>query len=71
MSDTSSYDGNEVDEFYRELKFLADQIPNQDILVVQSDFNANFRDDAQEDWGRSLWNLEFNDRMLKLLDLAA
>ena len=34
---TSSYDDSEVDEFYRELQSLVDQIPKQDILVVQGD----------------------------------
>ena len=33
---TSSYDDNEVDEFYKELQSLVDQTPKQDILVVQA-----------------------------------
>ena len=43
---TSSYDDSEVDEFYRELQSLADQTPNQDILGVESDRNANTEEDA-------------------------
>ena len=34
---TSSYDESKVDEFYRELQSLVDQIPKQDILVVKDD----------------------------------
>ena len=67
---TSSYDDNEVDEFYTELKFLVDQTPKQDILVVQGDWNAKVGEGAQEDWGEvcgPFCNTETNDRGLKLL----
>ena len=37
---TSSYDDSETDEYYRELHSLVDQIPKQDILVVQGHWNA-------------------------------
>ena len=69
---TSSYNDSEVDEFYRELQSLADQIPKQDILV-ECDWNAKVGEDAQEDWGEVCGpscNPETNDRELKLLDFA-
>ena len=50
-SPTSSYDDSKIDEFYRELQSLADQTPNQDILVVQCDWNAKVGEGAQEDAG--------------------
>ena len=37
---TSSYDDNEVEEFYRELQSLVDQTPKQDILVIQGNWKA-------------------------------
>ena len=70
---TSSYDDSEVDEFYRELQSLIDQTPKQDILVVQSDWNAKVGEDAQEDWREvcgPFCNPETNARGLKLLDFA-
>ena len=48
---TSSYDDNEVDEFNRELQSPVDQTPKQDFLGLPGDWNAEFRDDAQEDCG--------------------
>ena len=66
---TSSYDDSGVDEFYRELQSLVDQIPKQDILVVQGDWNAKAGEDAQEVCG-PFCNPETNDRGLKLLDFA-
>ena len=71
---TSSYDDSEVDEFYGELQSLVDQPPKQNILVVQSDWNAKVREDAQEDWGEvcgPFCNPETNDRGIRLLDFAA
>ena len=44
---SSSYGDSDVDEFYRELEFLVDQTPKQDILVVQGDWNAKVGEDAQ------------------------
>ena len=70
---TSSYDDSEGDEFYRELQSLVDQIPKQDILVVQGDWNAKVGEDVQEDWGEvcgSFCNPDTNGRGLKLLDFA-
>ena len=70
---TSRYDDSEVDEFYRELQPLVDQKPKQDLLVVQGDWNAKVREDAQEDWGEVFGlscNLETNYRGLELLDFA-
>ena len=70
---TSSYDDSEVDEFYREHQSLVDQTPKQDILVVQGEWNAKDREEAQEDWGELCgpsWNPKTNDRGLKLLDFA-
>ena len=46
---TSSYDGSDVDEFYRELQSIVDQTPKQDILVLQGDWNEIVGEDAQED----------------------
>ena len=69
----SSYDDSDVDEFYRELQSLVDQTPKQDILVVQGDWNAKVREDAQEDSGEVCGpscNPKTNDRGLKLLDFA-
>ena len=60
---TSSFDDSEVDK----------QTPKQDILVVQGDWNTKVGEDAQEDWGEvcgPFWNLETNDRGIKLLDFA-
>ena len=52
---------------------LVDQIPKQDILVVQGDWNAKVGGEAQEDWkevcGPSC-NPETSDRGLKLRDFA-
>ena len=73
FSPKSSYDDNEVDEFYSELQSLVDQTPKQDILVVQGDWNAKVGGDAQEDWGEvcgPFCNPETSDRGLKLLDFA-
>ena len=69
---TSRYDDSDVDEFYRELQSLVDQIPKQDILVVQGVWNAKV-EDAQEDWGEVCGpscNPETKDRGLKLLDFT-
>ena len=70
---TSSNDDSEVDEFYRELQSLVDQTPKHAILVVQGDWNAKVREDAQEDLEEVcglFCNPETNDRGLKLLDFA-
>ena len=70
---TSSYDDNDVDEFYRELQPLVDQTPKQDSLVVQCDWNGKVGKDAQEDWGEvcgSFCNLGTNDKYLKLQFIA-
>ena len=43
---TTSYD-SDVD---KQLQYLIDYTPKQDILVVQGDWNAKVGADAQEDW---------------------
>ena len=47
---TSVYGDSEVDGFYKEHQSLVDQTPQQDILVVQGDWNAKVGEDSQEDW---------------------
>ena len=70
---TSSYDDTEVDEFYRELQSLVDQMPKQATLVVQGDWNAKVGEDAQEDCREicgPFCNPETIDRGLKFIDFA-
>ena len=69
---TSTY-GDSEDAFYRELQSLVDQIPKQDILIVQGDWNAKVGEDAQEDWEEvygPFCSTKTNHRGLKLLDFA-
>ena len=48
---TSGHDDSEVDHFYQQLQETIDKTPKKDILVVQGDWNAKVRKDAQADWG--------------------
>ena len=64
---------SEVDELDRQLQSQVNQLPKQDIMVVQGDCNAKVGEDAQEDWGEvcgPFCNSETNGRGLKLLDFA-
>ena len=49
VTPTSGHDGNEVHNFYRQLQEIIDQTPKKDNLVVQGDWNAKVRRDAQAD----------------------
>ena len=46
---TSGHDDSEVDHFYQQLQETIDQTPENDILVVQGDWNAKIGKDAQAD----------------------
>ena len=48
----SGYDDSEIDHFYQHLQETIDQTPKKDILVVQGDWNAKVRKDAQADFGK-------------------
>ena len=48
---TSGHDDSEVDHFYQQLQETIDKTPKKDILVVQGDWKAKVRMDAQADWG--------------------
>ena len=48
---TSGHDDSEVDHVYQKFQETINQTPNNDILVVQGDWNAKVGEDAQVDWG--------------------
>ena len=67
------HDDSEIDHFYQQLQETIDQTPKKDILVVQGDWNAKVRKDAQADWGEvcgPYCNIETNERGLRLLEFA-
>ena len=70
---TSGHHDSEVDHFYQQLQETIDQTQKKDILVVQGDWNAKVRKDAQADWGEvcgPYCNVETNEKGLRLLELA-
>ena len=70
---TSRHDGNEADNFCQQLQEIIDQTPKKDFVVVQGNWNAKVRRDAQADWGDvcgSYCNAETNERGLRLLEFA-
>ncbi|MEW8546458.1 MAG: endonuclease/exonuclease/phosphatase family protein [Candidatus Thiodiazotropha sp.] len=71
---TSGHDDSEVDNFYQELQEIIDQTPKKDILVVQGEWNAKVRKDAQAAWGTvcgPYCNAETNERGFRLLEFEA
>ena len=70
---TSSYDDDEMEEFYEQLQAVVDTVPKQDILIVQGDWNGKVGEDAQTDWKSTCGpycNKESNERGLRLLEFA-
>ena len=70
---TSGHDDSEVDHFYQQLQETIDQIPKNDILVLQGDWNVKIGKDAQADWADvcgPCCNVETNERSLRLLEFA-
>ena len=64
---------SEVDHYYQQLQETIYQTPENDILLVQGDWNAKAEKDAQADW-RIVFgpycNVETNERELRLLEFA-
>ena len=68
-----NHDDSEVDHFYQQRQETIDQTPKKNILVVQGDWNAKDRKDAQADWKEvcvPYCNVETNERSLRLLEFA-
>ena len=62
-----------VDHFYQQLQEIIDQTPKKDILVVQDDWKAKIKKDAQADWGKvcvPYCNKETNEIGLRVLEFA-
>ena len=70
---TSSYDDEQLEEFYEQLQVAVDAVSNQDILIVQGDWNGKVGKDAQADWKSTCGpycNTESNERGIRLLEFA-
>ena len=70
---TSDYDGNEIEEFYEQLRNVIDQTPKKDILVVQRDWNAKVDKDTCGNWQcvcGPFCSDDTNERGLRLLEFA-
>ena len=71
---TTDYDDEKIEGFYEELQEVLDQIPKEDILIVQGDWNAKVGKDACKNckYTRGLYsNNETNERGLRLLEFAS
>ena len=68
---TSGHDDSEVDHFYQQLQATIDQTPKKGIAVVQWNWNAKVRKDAQAVWGEVCGPYcVTNERGLRLLEYA-
>ena len=65
--------GHDVEISYQQLQDIIDQTPKKASLIVQGDWNAIVKRNAQEDWGDvcgPYCNAEVNDLGLRLLEFA-
>ena len=47
---TTDYNDDDIEDFYDQLQEVIDQVPKEDILVVQGDWNAKIGEDASKNW---------------------
>ena len=65
--------GHDIDNFCQQLQDIIDQTPKKASLIVQGDWNAVVKMNAQEDWGDvcgPYCNAEVNEIGLSLLEFA-
>jgi len=46
----TDHEDEEVKDFHNEVQKTLNEVPKKEIIVVQGDWNAKIREDAQEDW---------------------
>ena len=71
---TTDYDDDDIEDFYDQLQNFTDQAPKKDILVVQGDWNAKIREDANKNKKGTCGqycNPETNERDFRLPEFAS
>ena len=71
---TTDYDDEKIEDFYEQLQEVLDQVPKEDILIVQGDCKATVGEDAYKNWENTCGlysNNETNERGFRLLEFAS